>query len=121
MFKRHKYKAKPTNGFPSKLESAVYDYLVRRESLGEIAEIKRQCAVVLKNCDVCGTRVSWKVDFSFIETASGEIVYAEAKGVETADYKRKLKLWKKNPPARLEIYKGSGTRIRLVEKVEVAA
>ncbi len=122
MFKQHKYKAKPVNGFPSRLEYAVFLYLQRRETLGEIKDIRRQHVVELKNCEHCGDRVTWKIDFSFTDCINKNTVFAEAKGVETREYRKKLKLFKENPPGKLEIYKGSyhsgEVRLKLVEVVD---
>ncbi len=115
-FHKSKYRAKPTHGFPSKLEYAVFLKLVERERLGEIRNIKRQQVVSLVDCDHCGTKMQWKVDFSFEE--KGAVVYCEAKGIETREYKQKLKAWRKSPPARLEIWKGSWQRPKLVEVIE---
>lgn len=117
-FRGNKYKAKPCEGFPSRLEKAVHDILKREEELGRITAIKRQQVVVLRDCEHCGTRITWKVDFSYVDKKDFETVFVEAKGVETAEYKRKLKLWKKAPPFKLEIYKGSWQRPKLVETVE---
>lgn len=116
-FGYNKYKAKPTNGFPSKLEAAVHDVLLLREKCGEISDIKRQQQVVLQE-GARDVRISWRLDFSFVEKATGQIAYAEAKGIENADYKLKLKLWRANPPARLYIYKGDYKRPKLVEVIE---
>lgn len=116
---KSKYRAKPTNGFPSKLEYALWLYLKRREELRQISDIKRQQSVVLMNCEACGTRVNWKVDFSFQE--NGELVFAEAKGAECASYKKRIKLWRKKPPYALEIYKGSHSDLRMVERIEKAS
>lgn len=112
---RNKFGAKRVDGFPSKLEAAVYQLLKLRERAGEISDIKRQQTVVLQegSRDV---RITWRVDFSFIER--NELVYAEAKGIENADYKLKLKLWRANPPAPLEIWKGHHMRPKLVERIE---
>lgn len=121
IFSRNKYKAKPTNGFPSKLESAVHDILLIRQKLGEIKDIKRQQSVVLQDGPK-EVRINWKVDFSFEErignTTSFKLVYAEAKGIETMDFKIKLKLWRKKIPAPLEIYKGDYRRPKMVERIE---
>lgn len=121
IFRRNKYGAKRADGFPSLLEREVYQILVRREESGEIREIKRQTVVVLKDCKECGDRVTWKIDFSFVDCKSDQLTYCEAKGVETNDYKKKLKLFKKNAPAPLEIYKGSWQRPKLVERIEKAS
>jgi len=115
-FRRNKFKAIRTNGMASKLEAAVYNKLLERELLGEIKNIKKQCSVKLVDCDVCGTRLNWKVDFSFEE--NGETVYCEAKGVETSDYRAKLKRWRELKPAKLEIWKGSWRSPKIFEIIE---
>lgn len=107
-----KYRSVRTNGFPSKLESALYDFLLLKEKAGEIKNIKLQQAVILQEGPP-KVRISWKVDFSSERADTGETVYHEAKGIETSDYKLKLKLWRKNPPARLEVYKGTYKRLFL--------
>lgn len=97
--------------FSSKLEAATYCLLKLREYAGEIKEIKKQQCVRL------GEDTRWKIDFSFIEVKSGELVYAESKGIPTNDYLRKLKLFKKYSSNRLEIYKGSYQNPVLIETV----
>jgi hypothetical protein len=113
--KKNKYGAQPTNGFPSKLEAAVYELLVDRERKCEITDIKRQQTVVLQEGSAT-TRIAWRVDFSFVEVATGVVVYAEAKGMATLDYI--LKLWRAKPPAPLEIYIGSYKRPKLLERIQ---
>ncbi len=117
-YRTNKYKAKPTEGFGSKFEAAVYYILLTREKLGEIKEIKKQQTVVLQGGDR-STRITWRVDFSFTEVSSGNTVYCEAKGFETNDYKLKLKMWRGNPPFKLIIYKGSYQKPKLVETIEL--
>lgn len=117
MFKRNKYMAVRTNGLSSKLEAAVYNILLLRQKAGEIKDIKLQQTVVLQEGGR-EVRIAWKVDFSFVNKSTGGLEYVEAKGIETSDYKLKLKLWKKNPPAPLEIWKGDYRRPKLVEKIE---
>lgn len=70
--------------------------------------------VVLQEGDKT-TRINWKVDFSFEK--QGVKHYCESKGLETNDYLLKLKLWRKNPPAPLEIWKGTHLRPFLAEKI----
>jgi hypothetical protein len=114
---RSKYGAVRTaNGFPSKLEEAVYNLLLLRERSGEIKDIKRQQTVVLQQGGK-DVRIAWKVDFSFEK--NGATHYCEAKGIETNDYVLKLKLWRKNPPAQLEIWKGTHVRPFLSEVIKV--
>ena len=115
-FKRNKYGAKPADGFGSKLERSVFYKLRDREILGLIRTIKRQQTVLLEDLKT-GERRRWKVDFSFVDIATGETNYVEAKGYETNDYLRKRNMWRKNPPARLEIWKGSHRSPRVVEVI----
>jgi len=112
----NKYKAKRADGFPSKLEKAVYDMLVNK--YGEDC-VQRQSVVVLQDGDK-KTKINWKIDFK-VQTTEGHI-YVEAKGVETGEFKLKLKLFRKLKPAPLEIWKGryrNGTCIPfLKERIE---
>jgi hypothetical protein len=114
--RRNKFKAQRTNGFGSKMESAGYDLLKLREMAGEIEDIKCQQAVTLieKN----GHSIKWKIDFSFVIKATKQLEYCEIKGIETADYRLKLKLYKMDPPAPLTIIKGSYKKLFIAERVE---
>ena len=114
--KNNKFKAHRINhmgrSFASKLEAALYDLLIMRERAGEIEDIRCQHTVLL------GYDIRWKVDYSALSKETGLRVFFEAKGIETDDYKLKLKLWRnglgKGP---LEIWKGTHTRLRLAEIV----
>lgn len=126
---KNKFGAKKTqcslNHFhPSALEASVCEILVLRERAGEIRNIKYQATVHL------AYGIKWRVDWSFEEklidreTISTPDMfnwmpkYAEAKGVETVDYKLKLRMWREGcGPAPLEIWKGSASRPMLVEVV----
>lgn len=116
MWGKPKYGNHKTNGRASKLENAVFELLKAREAKGEIRDIKEQCPVVLQGGKRV-TRITWKIDFSFIEVSSNELVYAEAKGFSTDVYQMKLKLFRYNPPAKLEIYKGNYRNPKLVETI----
>jgi hypothetical protein len=113
---KNKFKAKSGNGFASKLEEAVYNILLLRERAGEISDIKRQQSVVLQDGPQ-DERITWRIDFSFFDKQKNKTVYCEAKGVETSDYKIKLKLFKGQKIGDLEIYKGHYMSPKLVEKV----
>lgn len=117
---KKKYGGVKTNGRASKLENAVFEILKKREASGEISDIKEQQPVVLQGGKRI-TRITWKIDFSFIETKTNSLAYAEAKGFATDVYKLKLKMFRANPPAPLEIWKGSYSRPVLAERIEVAA
>ena len=117
--KKNKYHAKPTNGFPSKLESAVYDILFLREKMGEISNIKRQQTVVLQHGGKA-KRIAIKIDFTFVKKATGVLWAAEAKGISTGEWRLKLKLWREVMPMPLELWKGDYRRPKLVEIIEAA-
>lgn len=110
LLKKSKYGAvRSGDGFPSKLEHSVYSILELRQKAGEIWSLSRYPSVKLTK------RVTWKVDFAF-EDKRGP-VFAEAKGVWTADARLKLNLWRDLGPAPLEIWRGSAQRPTLEETV----
>ncbi len=113
--KRHKFGATATGGFGSQLEAAVGGFLELRQRNNEITDLKRQQTIVLQDGPQ-NQRITWRVDFSFIE--KGILTYAEAKGFETADYVLKLKLYRGLRPAPLEIYKGRASNFQMVERIE---
>lgn len=116
--RKNKYRAKRTaDGFPSKLEAAVWALLLAREKAGEIKNIQRQATVVLQD-GPREVKITWRLDFSFERKSTGATEYVEAKGMETETYRLKLKLWRKNPPAALEIWKGDYRRPALAERIE---
>ena len=104
-------------GFSSKLEKAVYIKLKDREILGEVTDIKMQQTVRLHDLATGEVR-NWKVDFSCVDRATGQTIYVEAKGFEDREYIRKRNMWRKNPPGRLEIWRGTHRRPRLVEVID---
>lgn len=105
------------DGYGSKLEQAVGQILELREKAGEIRNIRRQVPVVLQD----GPRelkITWKVDFSFEDVASGRTHYAEAKGFKTEVYLLKLKLFRANPHGPCEIWEGNWRSPKMVEVIE---
>jgi hypothetical protein len=94
------------DGFPSKLEASVFQILQLREKAGQIKEIKRQEIVILQD-GPSNRRITWRVDFSFIEVKTNQKWLCEAKGVETEVYKLKLKLYRARGTSPLEIWKGT--------------
>jgi len=114
---KNKYKAVKTNGFPSKLEAKIYEMLLYRQEAQEIKDLKCQQVVVLQGGPP-SLRINWKIDFSFVDCKTEQLTYVEAKGFPTDTYKLKLKLYRANPPAPLEIWSGSYKYPRLVERIE---
>lgn len=110
--KRNKFGAVSTNGFPSRLEAAVYAILEMRVLAGEIRDLKRYPSVKLTK------RITWKVDFVFVVVATGVETYAEAKGQWQPDAALKLNLWREGACQQpLEIWQGDHKNPRLVEIV----
>jgi len=103
---QNKYRAKSVTVlgkyFPSKLEASVYQLLLLREKMGDITSIQCQKKFLLTKATI-----SWKVDFYFYDRIARKYVAAEAKGIETSDYRIKVKLWKYYGPCPLEIWKGT--------------
>lgn len=119
---KNKYNARSTivDGlhFPSKLEAAVWCQL--KLQYGSLA-VWRYPSVKLPG------GVMWKIDFEVIPFG-GPVIggplpqhdkaeYHEAKGVETADYKVKLKLYKEFGDRPLHIWKGSAAKPFISETV----
>ncbi len=114
---RSKYNAKRTIidgiAFPSRLEAEVYAHHRRLEQAGEITIKQLQAQVVLKMYygDDAGKAhlVRYKPDM-LILNKRGEMVFIEAKGVETQVWRIKRAAWKLSGPARLEVWKGRSQR-----------
>lgn len=106
---------KTASGFPSKLEESVYNMLLLRERAGEIRDIRRQHALRFP----CGP--AWKIDFSFVDCATGETVYCEAKGAEMETYRLKKNMFSGCPvlegAGKLEVWKGDHKQPKLTETI----
>jgi len=114
----NKYNDLKFRNAPSKLESALGDMLRQREFSGEIKNILTQQTVVLQEGKQ-NQRITWRVDYSYVECESEEVCLAEAKGFATDVYKLKLKLYRANPKfKRLEIWGGSYKSLKLIEVIE---
>jgi hypothetical protein len=103
--------------FPSLLERAVFEALVERELEDRIYDIAFQPNVVLQDGPP-EIKITWNIDFSFVERPTDRLVYCEAKGLVTEDYKLKLKMYRAKPPAPLEIWGGDWQKPLLLERIE---
>lgn len=111
---RNKFGAKRTDdGFPSKLEAAVFYYLQLRERAGEIKNIARQPQVKLTKAGI-----GYKPDFKYTDCKTGRDIWVEAKGHETEGYLIRKRLWRYYGPGRLEIFKGHYSRPSLQEVID---
>lgn len=109
---RNKFGAKRTNGFSSKLESAVFDFLTLLERSGEINNIEKQPQVHLTRASI-----GYKPDFKYFDIKRGTTVWVEAKGLEVGEWRIKKKLWRSYGPGPLLVYKGSYRRLTLDEEI----
>lgn len=113
---RNKYNAHPTvfmgMHFPSKLEAAGYAMLWAREQAGEISDLARQPTIRFKALDI-----SYKADAVYFNKTQGRAVYVEFKGVLTDRWRLIKKIWKVMGPGPLEVYRGTASRLRLVETI----
>jgi len=98
--------------FSSKLEAALYDYLLLLEQRGEISDIRCQPNVYLTDA-----RILFIPDFVATETSTGADVYFEAKGFTTAVYQIKRRLWKVYGLGTLHVFKGSASRLVAFETI----
>lgn len=79
--------------FDSKREAEDYKILLLRQKAGEIGLIRRQVDYEL---NLGGTHsLIYRADFVYIETATGETMVQDSKGMRTKDYKKKRRLMKK--------------------------
>ena len=110
----HKYKANKVShagrSFASKLEASLYDYLKLLELAGDISELTCQVTVYLTRA-----RIQMRPDDSVLE--HGKLIFAEAKGYETSDYRIKRKLWQFYGPGPLRVYKGTYRKLVLAEEL----
>lgn len=112
----HKY-GMNVNG--SKLEKAVGEHLRLLEAAGELRDIREQVRVrVCCKGECCSKMAVYLiVDFSAVETDTGETVYIEAKGFETPEWRIKRRMWMHNGPGLLRIYKGTHRRFDVAEEI----
>lgn len=96
--------------FQSKLEAAVYSILKLREKAQEIEIIQLQAKILLPPADI-----EYRPDFKIRDLKTDKIIYVEAKGFESPEWRLKLKLYKVVGPAPLELWKGSHNKPILTE------
>lgn len=87
--------------FSSKLERAVYNILKEMEKRLLISNIKLQPSVYMTHA-----RIRYVPDFSYVNLR-GQTEYVEAKGVETAVWRIKRRLWVYYGAGSLHVFKGS--------------
>lgn len=99
----HRTKGKRTefagHSFASNLEKNLYMMLVLRQRGKEIGDIQVQDTVRLSDAEII-----YKPDFKFTNLETGEDEWAEAKGIETPEWRLKRKLWQYYGPGKLHVY-----------------
>lgn len=100
----NKYNAERTNGFSSKLESAVYDILRLREKAREIEIIRCQPRVEMRN--KAGRKWVCIPDFLVLDLKTGKDLFIEAKGMTTDRFLATKWIWEECGPNPMEIWKG---------------
>lgn len=99
--------------FDSKLERAVFEMLLIWQESGEISNLRHHPGTVY----LTDARIGYRPDYSWVNTKNGDIIYGEAKGLETDVYKIKKKLWAFYGPGILLIWKGKADSLKLVETI----
>jgi hypothetical protein len=98
--------------FGSKLEASLFDHLRMREMAKEIADIKQQV-----NVHLTLAKILYQADYSYTVTSTGETEYAESKGMDTAVWRIKRRLWMYYGPGPLHIFKGSHSNLKFDETI----
>lgn len=116
--RKTKYNAKKTKShgysFDSKLESALYDYLLLLEKGKEISDIK-----VKPNIYLTDANILMIPDFCATDNKTGEVVYWESKGIQTPTWRIKRRLWKYYGAGTLKVYGGHYSNLILLEEIKV--
>lgn len=99
--------------FDSKLELAVYEYLLVDQQEGQLFSLTHHPKPYVY---LTLAEIEYRPDFSAY-LPHGELVYFEAKGKETASWKLKRRLWEYYGPGRLRIF--AGTYQRFAELPEI--
>ena len=109
----HRTKAQRTeSGYASKLEEAVRWILDLRLRQGLIKNIKEQQTIYLTEA-----KIKCRIDFMFEDNKTGQVMCAEAKGLESDRWIIIKKLWPHYCIYPLEIWKGSYKNPKLTEIV----
>lgn len=108
-----KYKNVKVKNFDSKLESAVADMLNLLVKGKKISDLKYQVPVFLSK-----SKIKTIIDFSYVNTKTGQLEFSEAKGFETQRFKIIKQLWKFYGTGELTIWKGSYKNLHISEVVK---
>jgi len=117
----HKYNAQRVSSgghwYDSRLEKSVHDMLLLMEKAGEVTEVQVKHQVTLLQSR--GKRIRLNVDYSVLNTKTGETEFYEAKGYQTAEWKMKRSLWAYGfGPGLLHVWGGSSVRLQFIETID---
>lgn len=90
--------------FASKYEKVVFDYILTLEKMGVLKFRRQQAHVTLTDAGII-YKPDYEVEW-LVEPYQNQIVYMEAKGFETPEWRIKRKLYQHYGPAPLMIFKG---------------
>jgi predicted nuclease of restriction endonuclease-like RecB superfamily len=107
-----KIKTHDGRSFASKGEAGLYDQLKHLEKIELIKLVKCQPRVKLEPFDIVMIP-----DFLIEDLLLKQLVYVEYKGFETSEYILKKKIWEVVGPARLRVYKGYGTALKITAEI----
>lgn len=99
--------------FDSEFEGSCYGYLKMRQMAGEIRELKHHPGSIY----LSDAKIEYQPDFSWIENDGNYLWHGEAKGMETASWVIKKKLWVCYGPTPLAIFKGNAARPFIQQKI----
>lgn len=99
--------------FDSRLEKSVFSLLSLTERAGEIRDLSHHPGTVF----LTRARIQYRPDFRFVNCATGETEYAEAKGFPNDLWPLKKKLWQYYGPGKLTIYMGRANSPRVTEVI----
>ena len=116
-----KYRAQPTTidgiRFASKAEGRRYCELVLLQKAGRISELKLQPRYPL-NSEGGGKIATYVADFEYVDSFDGKVATEDVKGVVTATFRLKQKLFEAQYGRKIRIVKGPSRSIALTKPVE---
>ncbi|MDZ5782085.1 DUF1064 domain-containing protein [Marinococcus luteus] len=108
--KKHKYGTKKITvdgrSFDSKLEAGYYQQLLWLKQYGEITDFKLQPRYLLQEAFTKNGKTHRKIEYVAdfeVEHKDGNLETVDVKGMETADFKLKRKLFEKMYPQKLSL------------------
>lgn len=116
--KYHARKSGCLKGHPhrSGLEASVCDHLGLLEKSGELENIRSEFDEGYQTVEIL-PKMRYRVDFIAKDKKLGTDVYIEAKGFETAEFRRICQAWWSHGPGVLRIYKGRNRKLAITREI----